>query len=81
MCAVRETVFASIGRANDRDGLVGAASAKVVYSYHAAKRQVEDGRRSVSLAQTQVIGDDHYYSGQVGLTNLEPDSIVSVPSR
>ncbi len=37
------------------------------------------GRRTASrsLAQTQVIGDNHYYSGQVGLKGLEPGSTIS----
>ena len=67
------TLFANIAQASDRDGLT-AASAKVVYTLH-AQGEVAAVTAKKSLAQTQVIGDNHFYSGQVNLTNLEPNSI------
>jgi hypothetical protein len=75
VCASATTVFASIGRATDQDGLV-AQSAKVVYGF----TPKGGGRKSAtrSLTQTQVIGDNHYYSGQVNLKDLEPGSTVSL---
>jgi hypothetical protein len=68
-------LFANIAGATDRDGLT-ASSAKVVYTFTPKGKAPRTAKKS--LAQTQVIGDNHSYSGQVGFTNLEPNSIVSV---
>jgi len=74
-CASSATGFANINGATDRDGLT-AGSAKVVYTFTPKGKAQRSGKKS--LAQTQVIGDKHTYSGQVTFTNLEPNSIVTM---
>jgi hypothetical protein len=74
-CASNATAYVSIARATDDDGLT-ASSAKVVYTYKPKGKPQKTDRQA--LGQTQVIGEQHYYSGQVGFTNLEPNSIVTM---
>jgi hypothetical protein len=73
-CDSATTAFASINGAFDRDGLTGS-SAKVVYSYTPKGGSRKTATRSI--AQTQVIGDKHYYSGQITLKGLAAGSSIS----